>query len=73
MSGKFVFLTLIAVLLFLAPVIVWGYLALMACAFATGGTPCALSPADFWEADFFMIAAVPWAIAAGLMALARRP
>ena len=65
-------LYLLAAIAFLGPVLFWIYLSAMACAFVTNSSGCGVDLSDFWDEEFAMIAAVPWALAAVLVWIAQR-
>lgn len=64
-------LVLLAVLAFAAPVLVWAALDSAMCGHA-GRVRCGIGLTDFMDDEFFMIAALPWLLAAALGLLAWR-
>ncbi|WP_372570298.1 hypothetical protein [Ruegeria jejuensis] len=50
----------LAVVLIAAPILFWGWLAAYGCAFSNSPN-CGVEFRDFWDDEFLMIAALPWA------------
>ncbi len=55
-----VILYILAGLLLIAPILIWGYLDAMSCAYQTNSIGCNTGLHDFLEADFLILAALPW-------------
>lgn len=66
-----IFLYIIAVLAFIAPIILWAFAAGMSCMYVASGSSCGASLEDFLDWEFLYIAAAPWFVALVFFFLAR--
>lgn len=67
-----IFLYIIGILAFIAPIVLWTFAAGMSCAYVTSGSSCGASFEDFLDWEFLTIAALPWFCALVCFFLARR-
>lgn len=67
-----IFLYIIAILAFIAPIILWGLMSGMSCAYVTSSANCGASFDDYLDWEFLNIAALPWFVALVCFFLAKR-
>lgn len=62
-----IFLLILASLFILGPVVVWGLMSGMSCAYVTAATGCGVRWNSFLDIELLSFSAIPWAI--GLICL----
>lgn len=65
-------LYVLAILTGFVPIIVWGYLASLKCAYNVGSANCGVRLDDFWDIEFLVIAALPWSLSVACLVMAWR-
>ena len=69
-----ILLYVLAACLLAAPVAAWAYLVALGCAHQTGSSGRGVELANFWDAEFLMVAVLPWllGVVCLIMGLKRR-
>lgn len=62
-----IFLYLAAAILLIGPLLAWGYLVALGCAYVTSSSGCSVGLDDFFDLELLQLAAIPWLV--GLVCL----